>query len=100
MRDGRVFRLAMAVTSAKMVHIETALGLFHILGAEILDPETIVATYGVTPELAEDTLKSGDQLGYFAEVTDGAYRLTPRGKRQNEKRIMRRGGAALRPSAD
>lgn len=91
MMDGKLSHKGMSGTPAKKIHIETVLGLFRILDLEIIDAETIVATYQVPPDLAEKSLRNGEQLGFFGEVDDGGYQLTPRGERKLSETTIRGG---------
>lgn len=74
----------MAGDQAKQIHIETVVGLFGILDTEVIDVDTIVATYQVPSGLATETLEKGQRLGVFGEVSRGGYKLTKRGERKLE----------------
>lgn len=63
------------------VHIETVAALFKLLDAEVLDAETISATYDFPHNRAATVLEKGAMLGFFGELPDGSYKLMPRGER-------------------
>lgn len=81
----------MSGTEAERIHIETVVGLFKILDLEVIDAETIVATYEVPPSLASNALEYGERLGVFGKVRGGGYELTPRGKRKLSDLTLRGG---------
>lgn len=87
----------MSGTPAKKIHIETVLGLFRILDIDVIDAETIVATYQVPSDLAKKSLQNGEQLGFFGEVDDGGYQLTPRGERKLSETKLRGGPSTKDP---
>lgn len=85
-------------TKADKVHIDTVIGLFEILELDVIDADTMVATYEIPRDLAVDTLERGEQLGCFGSIDGGGYELTARGRRMQEDVTVRGGSRASLPS--
>ena len=62
------------------VQVDGLLACYRILDFDVLDPETVVATYHVEPDLTVDVFDTAEAEGLIEHVKGSMYRLTEKGE--------------------